>query len=101
VSPLALDLEAMQVRLNGRLLAPPLSPLEWKLLVLLYQHAGKVCMRDAIFEALYDAPDMTDIPLDTALETLVSRLRKRLNMVDSRRLPYIRAVRGAGYRLEL
>ena len=101
VPPLELDFEAVQVKINGRLLNPPLSPLEWKLLALLYQQQGKVCSRDLIFEKLYNAPDMSDIPLDTALETLVSRLRKRLDMVDPNRLPYIRAVRGMGYRLEL
>jgi len=98
---LELDFEAVQVRLNGRLLNPPLSPLEWKLLALLYQQQGKVCTRDLIFEKLYNASDLSDIPLDTALETLVSRLRKRLEMIDPNRLPYIRAVRGMGYRLEL
>jgi|GEM_PF-2266351 len=101
ISPLQIDFEAMQVRLNGQLLAPPLSPLEWKLLVLLYQQQNKVCSRDKIFETLYNAVDMSDIPLDTALETLVSRLRKRLEMTDPNRLPYIRAVRGTGYRLEI
>ena len=98
---LELDFEAVQVRLNGRLLTPPLSPLEWKLLALLYRQQGKVCSRDLIFDKLYNASDLSDIPLDTALETLVSRLRKRLDMVDPNRLPYIRAVRGMGYRLEL
>ncbi len=98
---LEIDFEAVQVKLASRLLTPPLSPLEWKLLALLYQQQGKVCSRDLIFEKLYNAPDMSDIPLDTALETLVSRLRKRLDMLDPNRLPYIRAVRGMGYRLEL
>ncbi len=101
ISPLQIDFEAVHVRLNGRLLTPPLSPLEWKLLVLLYQQQNKVCSRDKIFEILYNTVDMSDIPLDTALETLVSRLRKRLEMTGPNRLPYIRAVRGTGYRLEI
>ncbi|HEX2915957.1 MAG TPA: FHA domain-containing protein [Chloroflexia bacterium] len=99
--PLWIDFEAMQVKLNGQLLSPPLSPLEWKLLVTLYQQQGKVCTRDMLFATLYNISDLADIPLDTALETLVSRLRKRLEMTDPNRLPYIRAVRGAGYRFEL
>jgi pSer/pThr/pTyr-binding forkhead associated (FHA) protein len=98
-SLLELDLEAMQVKLHGQVLDPPLTHLEWKLLVLLYQNHGKVCSRDLIIESLYQNSD-PDI-FDSAIETLVSRLRKRLHMVYPTQLPYIRAVRGVGYKLDL
>jgi pSer/pThr/pTyr-binding forkhead associated (FHA) protein len=98
-SYLELDFEAMQVKLHGQLLDPPLTLMEWKLLVLLYQNHGKVCSRDLIIETLYQNSD-PDI-FDSAIETLVSRLRKRLQMPYLTQLPYIRAVRGVGYKLDL
>lgn len=98
---LQVDLTAMEVKLDGRVLNPPLSLLEWKLLVLLYQNSGKVCDRNLIIETLYHPTDPESIPFDTAIETLVSRLRKRLQMHNPTRLPYIKTVRGVGYKLEL
>lgn len=98
---LAVDLAAMEVKLAGHPLNPPLSLLEWKLLVLLYQNRGKVCSRDLIIETVYQPADPQSIPFDTAIETLVSRLRKRLLMSDAGQLPYIKVIRGVGYRLDL
>lgn len=98
---LQLDLAAMEVKLNGQVLAPPLSLLEWKLLVLLYQNQGKVCSRDLIIETVYQPLDPENTPYDSAIETLVSRVRKALKMADPNQKPYIRAIRGVGYKLEL
>lgn len=98
---LQLDQEAMEVKLAGQVLNPPLSLSEWKLLVLLYQNQGKVCSREAIIEVVYQPANPENIPFDTAIETLVSRLRKRLHMSDPAQLPYIKAIRGVGYRLEI
>ncbi len=99
-SRLQLDLPAMQVILDGEILHPPLSLLEWKLLVLLYQNRGKVCHRDTIVEELYHPLEPDDIPYNSAIETLVSRLRRRLGLHYPDQLPYIKAIRGVGYRLE-
>jgi pSer/pThr/pTyr-binding forkhead associated (FHA) protein len=96
---LELDLDAMQVTLLGKVLDPPLTLLEWRLLVLLYQNHGKVCSRDTIIETLYQMGD-PDI-YDSAIETLISRLRKRLQMQYPTQLPYIKAVRGVGYKLDI
>ncbi len=99
-SALQLDLAAMEVRLSGQILIPPLSLLEWKLLVLLYQNQGKVCSRDLIIETVYQPLTPENTPFDSAIETLVSRLRKALRMTDPARPPYIRVIRGVGYKLE-
>ena len=97
---LEIDVEAMEVSLNGVLLDPPLSPLEWRLLKVLYENRGRVCPRDLIIETVYQPADLQSIPFDSAIETLVSRLRKRLQLASSTQLPRLRTVRGVGYKLE-
>jgi hypothetical protein len=101
VPALQLDEAAMEVKLNGQPVNPPLSLLEWKLLVVLFQQQGKVCSREMIIEAVYQPANPESIPFDTAIETLVSRLRKHLQMNDPAQLPAIKTIRGVGYRLEL
>jgi hypothetical protein len=98
---LELDEAAMTVKLAGQIIKPALSFLEWKLLLLLFQNQGKVCSREAIIAVVYQPANPENIPFDTAIETLVSRLRKRLQMSHPAQLPYIKTIRGVGYRLEL
>lgn len=97
---LDIDTAAMLVRINGVVLEPPLSPLEWRLLAFLYENKGQVCTRDQIIENVYQTDDPSNIPFDSAIETLVSRLRKRLQLTDPSQLPRLRTVRGVGYKLE-
>jgi DNA-binding winged helix-turn-helix (wHTH) protein len=98
---LELDEAAMTVKLVGQILKPPLSLLEWKLLTLLFHNQGKVCSREVIITEVYQPANPENIPFDTAIETLVSRLRKRLQMSHPAQLPYIKTIRGVGYRLEI
>jgi pSer/pThr/pTyr-binding forkhead associated (FHA) protein len=74
---------------------------QWKVFWLLYQKAGAIVSRDELYAALYptDPPNLN--VYDTSIEVLVSRLRKALEIENEKQAPYIRAVRGVGYRLEV
>jgi len=73
----------------------PLTGAEFDLLNLLYQHHGEVLSRDAICQVLHGRNAQ---PFDRSIDTSISRLRNKLNVVaqDS-----IQSVRGKGYVLVL
>jgi DNA-binding response OmpR family regulator len=72
-----------------------LTGAEFNLLNLLYQHHGEVLSRDAICQVLHGRNAQ---PFDRSIDTSISRLRNKLNIVaqDS-----IQSVRGKGYVLVL
>jgi two-component system OmpR family response regulator len=72
-----------------------LTGAEFDLLSLLYQHQGEVLSRDAICQVLHGRNAQ---PFDRSIDTSISRLRNKLNLVaeDS-----IQSVRGKGYVLVL
>jgi pSer/pThr/pTyr-binding forkhead associated (FHA) protein len=100
---LRVDFGAMMVQraIERRVITIPLEGHQWKLFNLLYQRKGKVCTRDEIIQAVYHPESSSSIPYDSAIEALVSRLRRKLFIDEPKKLPYIKAVRGKGYRLEL
>lgn len=72
-----------------------LSPLEYRLLLLLFRYEGRVLSTTFIMSQLYGASDTEDTQ---ALRTLVSSLRKKLH--DSALSPrFIVTENGVGYRL--
>ena len=72
-----------------------LTGAEFDLLRLLYQHQGEVLSRDAICQVFHGRNAQ---PFDRSIDTSISRLRNKLNLVaeDS-----IQSVRGKGYVLVL
>jgi pSer/pThr/pTyr-binding forkhead associated (FHA) protein len=93
---LALDLESRDVRVDGELLRPPLSPAQFALLALLSEHRGRVYSREEIAERCY--PDAPGGVSDLAIEGIVRRVRARLAELDPS-VEHVVAVRGHGYRL--
>jgi hypothetical protein len=95
--PIYID-SAGDVWVEGRKLEPQLSPLEFALLGHLCSRPGELCTRDEIIEALYpDAVQRKGVS-DDAVNSVVRRLRKRIE--PGHRPPkYIITVRGLGYRL--
>ncbi len=69
-----------EVFVDGKLVEPPLSPSQYVLLEALIRHEGQVVTREEIAAAVW--PDEKHIT-DQMIDTLVSRLRKRLAEYDA------------------
>lgn len=95
---LALDRDKRQVWVQGRLLAPPLSYVQFALLALLDDQSGRVYSRDEIIAALWPEDSAEGIS-DEAIDALVRRIRLRLRELDPDR-EYIATVRGYGFKLQ-
>ena len=99
VEDIRLDERSGKVWLKGKAVCPDLTKLEFTLLSYLSEKRGEICSRSELLEALY--PEEYHSDLDTAdnrLDTLISRLRSRIEM-DRRRPKYILTVRGRGFKL--
>ena len=90
------DVEAGDVWVDGRRI-PPLTGLEYRLLLLLYGHLDKIVDKYAVVEAVWGQAYMDEID-DARIEKLVSRLRQKLEP-DPSQPRYLITVRGRGYRL--
>ncbi len=100
VAPASEDAPKLQIDTLTRSVSFAGTPLaltgaEFNLLNLLYQHHGEVLSRDAICQVLHGRNAQ---PFDRSIDTSISRLRNKLNIVaqDS-----IQSVRGKGYVLVL
>jgi len=93
---LKLDKSARKVWVRGKELSPPLSPLQFRLLELLYDASGRVVSREEIVQALW--PKAHEGVTDQAIDAIVHRLRVRLASLDPN-TQFIETVRGHGFRL--
>ncbi len=91
IGGIQIDEDRKEVFVNGQLLEPPLSPRQYALLELLVRHEGTVVGREEIAATVW--PDQVDIS-DEMIDTLISRLRKRLADYEADR--YIVTRRGFG-----
>ena len=82
----------------SRELDPPLSLLQFKLLVLLLDSAGRVISRSEVINSVWGSQESVGVT-DQALDALVRRLRERISELDGQ-YNYIITVRGQGYRLD-
>ena len=89
VSGVTLDLDKSAVFENGKQLE--LSALEYKLLSLLMQNAGKVVTRELIFEKIWDVSG--NFVNDNTLTVYIKRVRKKLDA------DIIKTVKGLGYQV--
>lgn len=89
VSGVTLDLDKSAVFENGKQLE--LTALEYKLLSLLMQNAGKVVTRELIFEKIWDASG--NFVNDNTLTVYIKRIRKKLDA------DIIKTVKGLGYQV--
>lgn len=88
LGPLAIDLAARSVRLNGKPVV--LTAREWVLFEAFVQRPGQLLSKAQLEERLYSFDQEVD---SNAIEVHVSRLRKKLGA------PVIETERGLGYRL--
>lgn len=89
VSGVTLDLDKSAVFENGKKLE--LTALEYKLLSLLIQNAGKVVTRELIFEKIWDVSG--NFVNDNTLTVYIKRIRKKLDA------DIIKTVKGMGYQV--
>jgi len=96
VPSLTVDEKRQQVLIGGRVIQEKLSPLEYNLLLFLYQGTEEVKSKDDIYLAVYQT---TEGISDEAIDSLVFRLRKKIEP-DPKRPVYLITKRGKGYRLQ-
>jgi hypothetical protein len=91
-----IDVESGDVWVNGKL-APLLTDLEYKLLLLLYGNLDKICDKYKIVESVWGESYIDEVD-DARIEKLVSRVREKLesNPEDPK---YLQTIRGRGYKL--
>lgn len=89
VSGVTLDLDKSAVFENGKQLE--LTALEYKLLSLFMQNAGKVVTRELIFEKIWDVSG--NFVNDNTLTVYIKRVRKKLDA------DIIKTVKGLGYQV--
>lgn len=89
VSGITLDLDKSAVFENGKQLE--LTALEYKLLSLLMQNAGKVVTRELIFEKIWDVSG--NFVNDNTLTVYIKRIHKKLDA------DIIKTVKGMGYQV--
>jgi two-component system response regulator PhoP len=92
--PITLETRSQVVTLNGE--SVELTSFEYRLLEYLMLHAGEVCSKTQITEALYDEDFERD---SNVIEVFIGRLRRKLDP-DSTFKP-IETLRGRGYRMVL
>lgn len=92
--PISLDTRTQEVKVEGE--PVELTSFEYRLLEYLMLHAGEVCSKTQITEALYDQDFERD---SNVIEVFIGRLRRKLDP-DSSFKP-IETLRGRGYRMVL
>jgi two-component system response regulator CpxR len=92
VGDLRLDPASREARIQGRLIA--LTSVEFALLEILMQHAGRIVTREELTEAVLGRKLG---PFDRVIDVHVSNIRKKLG--TSQDAERIKAIRGSGYLL--
>lgn len=95
---LRLEPETRQVHIGERVLAPPLSLAQYRLLELLIAAKGSVVARDDVARYVWLEDEEAGVS-EQAIDALVRRLRERLNELDPD-YQYVITVRGHGFRFE-
>ena len=90
------DKKAGDVWVDGKRI-PPLTRLEYKLLLCLYNNANRICDKYDIVDAVWSGSYIDQVD-DSRIAKLVSRLRKRIEP-DPTNCRYIVTVHGRGYKL--
>lgn len=90
------DLDSGEVWVNGAQI-PPLTNLEYRLLLLLYGRMGKICDKYEVVEAVWGEEYLDQVD-DARIEKLVSRTRQKIEP-DAANPRYLLTLRGRGYKL--
>ncbi|MGB0389089.1 MAG: FHA domain-containing protein [Ardenticatenaceae bacterium] len=92
---LMVNLLGREVKVDGKVISPPLSPKQWALLSTLWAHRGEALSKDAIANAVW--PEADGAIYDYQIDKLVSRLRARLGDAGDK---LVETVWGFGYKLK-
>jgi DNA-binding response OmpR family regulator len=90
IGDIRLDRAAREVRIHGQLL--PLTSVEFALLEMLLQHAGRIVTREELTEAVLGRKLG---PFDRVIDVHMSNIRKKLG--GSHGVERIKSIRGSGY----
>lgn len=93
-----LEKSSGRVWVLNRELKPPLSGLQFKLLLLLIESRGRIITRAEVINSVWGTQEAVGVT-DQALDALVRRLRERIGETDPD-YDYILTVRGQGYRFD-
>lgn len=88
------DADGCRISLNGTLLE--LSRYEYRLLLLLMSHPGRIYSRDRLMEQVWEEPERS---FDRTVDTHIKTLRQKIREIDTDCDP-IRTHRGLGYSFE-
>ncbi|MGI6295780.1 MAG: response regulator transcription factor [Armatimonadota bacterium] len=94
VRDLTVDLAGCELRRSGKTV--PLSPMEFRLLRVLVENAGRVLTRDQLLNSVWDVRG--DQVYSRTVDVHIGRLRKKIED-DPTRQKYIVTVPGVGYKL--
>ena len=94
---LRLETATHQVLIDDKLLEPPLSPQQYRLLELIYGTAGVISRDDIVHAVWPDTPN--GAVSEQSIDALVRRLRERLAELDPEH-QYLVTMRGHGFRFE-
>lgn len=94
---LVVHVATRQVKVNGKLLQPPLSFKQFELLHCLYTRRGQAISKDEIALAVW--PDGSEAVPDNNIDRLVSRVRVKLSEAAGGH-QFISTIRGYGFRME-
>jgi pSer/pThr/pTyr-binding forkhead associated (FHA) protein len=98
IGRLRMEIQAHRVWVHNKEIEPPLSPPQFRLLELLYEHPGRVVARDKIASHVWPGTEGVGVS-DQAIDALVRRLRDRLSDLDPE-YEFIITIRGHGFRLK-
>ncbi len=96
-SGVSVDERSGNVYLNGKMVIPPLTDHQFKLLRLLHDNRGRICDLDMIIRAVFGEKYLGEVD-DQRIAQLVSRLRKRLEP-KGRPWRHVQTVHGRGLKL--
>ena len=95
---LQIDTDSRRVFINGKEIEPPLSALQFKMLAILHQDAGRVFSRGELITQVWGEQEAAGVT-DQALDALIRRLRNRLSESEAEH-EYIVTIRGQGFRMD-
>jgi len=95
---LFVDKKARRVWIGEKELVPPLSALQYELLLLLYENEDTVVGRQEVVEIVWGIKESAGVS-EQAIDALVRRLRARLSRIEPNQ-EYIITVRGVGFMLQ-
>jgi pSer/pThr/pTyr-binding forkhead associated (FHA) protein len=97
--PIRVDTTTRQVYIDGHIIDPPLSVKQFDLVWFLYQNRGRVVSKDEIAHAVW--PELEGDVYDANIDRMVSRVRNRVEPLETEDPRFIVTVRGYGYKLEI